>query len=483
MSRSGLVRAGLAALLTVLALGLTPAFAPQRAAADSGETVATELRPGWNLAGWTSDETGVATIFDEIPALETVYAWDADDQWFRWAVRDASGLHGDLETLTAGMGLWLELDGGEPFTWTRPFTLQAGLADLRPGWNLVAWGGRDGIATAGAVAELDGILIETWTNGRGWLRKGDALWLEVSRDKPWWQPHPPPRFEFIGEFTTTRRQWFRDEVDQVVAFFVRRFGVAVPGLTVRIEDRTDLCGGYAAKTVFLSPDCSRAFPHEYAHAVQEYLATLQPNGSWGHVNLELGPAWLSEGIANYAAAVYNDMTGFYAFDRYLQDVARAVLQTENLLQDIEKDMFIGDAGPNYSLGSLATEWIIDHANEEALFQFYSARIPSERWSVTFGQVFRVTISNFYESFEVYRIDATAPPPLIRGTVSGDGGEPIEGVSIVAYANWLGGEQVISAPKSDSEGVFAIPNSLRATAAPIGKMRFRMVRRIPRGSPR
>ncbi len=69
--------------LAVIALGF--AFAPtlESAAADSGETFTTQLQPGFNLAGWIGPESGVDALFDAIPELEGVYAWDAGEQRYR----------------------------------------------------------------------------------------------------------------------------------------------------------------------------------------------------------------------------------------------------------------------------------------------------------------------------------------------------------------------------------------------------------------
>ena len=75
------------AVLVLVAIGLGLFSTLGTAVADSGETVTTELQPGLNLAGWTEAEASVEAIFDAIPELELVYAWDAENQRFRWAAR------------------------------------------------------------------------------------------------------------------------------------------------------------------------------------------------------------------------------------------------------------------------------------------------------------------------------------------------------------------------------------------------------------
>ena len=442
MLRARTVCAGTAALL---ALALAAALLPNAptAAADSGDAITTELRPGLNLAGWTQPETPVAAIFDAIPRLTYVYAWDADDQWFRWATLTASGVVGDLEVLTPGMGLWLDVGGEEAFAWTRPLILQAGLADLRPGWNLVAWAGRDGIATAAAVAELDGILIETWTNGRGWLRKGDALWLEVSRDKPWWQPHPPPRFEFIGEFSPEDKEQLHAQVDDVIAFFVRRFGLAVPDLTIRYATAGTqgmVCGGYAARVIYLKEPCFRAVAHEYSHAVQEMISRH------GYA-----PAWIVEGVANRWSAQYYDATGARTYDAHLRDVtvpnARQVTAPLRRMQTY--DELLATSG-SYSLAHLAVDQLAALAGEDALYDYFARRSEYGTWEEAFRAIFGLTAAAFYEGFENHRAEVAPPHSRIGGVVLGPAGAPAEGITVrVRDAGTGNGFHT----KTDADGVF------------------------------
>ena len=214
-----------AALLWALVSGVETVLA-------AGDTVTTELQPGWNLAAWTGEETHVDVVFAAIPQLVIAYAWDAHEQRYRFAYQDGEPVFGDLATLSPGMGLWLFLEGEETVPWERPLVLRAGLADLRRGWNLVTWAGDDGIAAAVALAELDAILLETRKAGGSapqTLERGRPYWLRVSSAKQWWQLMPPPHIDFQGEFTPERKRELRAYVDDVVAFFVRRHGVAVPG--------------------------------------------------------------------------------------------------------------------------------------------------------------------------------------------------------------------------------------------------------------
>ena len=58
----------LGGVLLVLALALTA-----KPAQASDVSVTTELRPGWNLAGWTAGEAGIDAVFSALPSVLTVY--------------------------------------------------------------------------------------------------------------------------------------------------------------------------------------------------------------------------------------------------------------------------------------------------------------------------------------------------------------------------------------------------------------------------
>lgn len=193
-STSRAARGPVLAVVFAVAMGLLLLATPHAASAQSGETVTTELRPGLNLAGWTGSEAGVSAIFDAIPALEAVYAWDAEHQRYRVAARTGSGLVGDLDTLTPGVGLWLRLGGEEPFIWNRPLSPESGPVSLHEGWNLVVWSG--GIAVADALVLL-GDLLEEAVDQEGhpylFLARGDAFWLRVSAATVWDRGDSPAR--------------------------------------------------------------------------------------------------------------------------------------------------------------------------------------------------------------------------------------------------------------------------------------------------
>ncbi len=440
-------------------------------------TATTTLRPGLNLAGWTGNEASVATLFEAIPRLDMAYAWDAGAQVFRWAARDGSG---DLTTLTPGMGLWLALGGTEPVVWTRPVLPpgKIGLVPLREGWNFVAWAGRDGVAPDEAFRGLDGV-TEAW----GWdaaaqrretytpsarantlrtLDKGDAYWVRVSGAKRWWQL--APQVEFLSAFTPAKQAELRAAVDSVVEFFARHTGIKVPGLTFQFDDVTPgkPRGIYGNEVIYLQdPFTARA--HEYSQAVQEYYATIEENGRWGHVEVRYGdiqvsPRWLTEGVANYWSHRYHDETSEQTYDGRIQADIIAVRRTPARLRDLEHDLGIGgDLRANYSLGTLAVDWLIDRAGEASITIFYRQRPSHPDWRAAFRAVFGISVDDFYDAFAAYRAEI-APPFTARlhGTVVGMDGEPVSRLWVAAlrHPRNEGWGKGYFAAWTDAEGAFS-----------------------------
>ena len=91
--------------------------AAESPAAPGAGAITTELQPGWNMVGWVGPETLPGQLFEELPALRLISAWDAEEQRYRRAQRDQ---YEELPTLLAGMGLWLFIAGAAPVEWTRP---------------------------------------------------------------------------------------------------------------------------------------------------------------------------------------------------------------------------------------------------------------------------------------------------------------------------------------------------------------------------
>ena len=243
--------AALAALL--LSAGLA-------AAQDPPETAtATRLEPGLNLVGWVGEPTPVSQLFQQIPRLEAIWAWDAELRDWIVAAPGAPEWLGGLGRVTAGMGLRMQLGGEQPYLWERSTEPTRGLVKLRTGWNLVAWSGADGAAIDDVVKGIGWSLrtVRRWdaanqqwavwtspersaqviaSTGAGQdagndaeapgVRRGEALWIEVARAVNWLQPTEIlPRLVFPGGASQALQTRVREDLEATLSFFRDRYGI------------------------------------------------------------------------------------------------------------------------------------------------------------------------------------------------------------------------------------------------------------------
>ena len=424
------------AVLLALLIGSVLFSSPERATA-SDDTVTTVLQPGLNLAGWTGSAASIDAIFDEVPELDLAYAWDAENQWFVWAVPTDSGVLGDLRRLTPGMGLFLWVGGEDQFRWTRPVSPQAANAPLHEGWNVAVWVGEGGVPAGEALQEVNPILIAA-LDADGHeprsLRKGDAFWLKVSATREWWQPaiEPPayemPRIEFSGEFSSQEEESIRAEVEGVVAYFARRFGVWVSDLTIYFEQESQAgrglstCGTYHAKRIqLLGEGCFDVLAHEYAHAIQDKLGRIDP-------------LWLGEGVANRWEYQYAAQTGTVTYAEHLENTVIPVSQgiQAPLLEYWNQGPFGIYTPEGYFLAQLGTGFLVDAAGERSLYDFFALLGTRESWQEAFAEAFGLSIYTFSEQFEDYREEVAPRYRTITGRVIGVDSKPVAGVFVEAY---------------------------------------------------
>lgn len=282
--RGGVIVAAFAAFL-LLTIALASAQEPPRlhfSDPGPGEPVIFEgpagasqmatmvLEPGSNFIGWVGETIPVSQLFDEIPRLNAVWAWDARvDKWIV-ARRGVPDRLSRLGWVTPGMGLQLQLNGSEPFVWWRSAAPARGLVRLRAGWNLVAWSGLDGMAIEDVAKGIGWSLREIWLwdslnqQWKMWLSpprsvqiagpysdggqfgaapprsssvwRGEALWINVARAVNWLQPTGLlPRLVFPGGASEQLQQEVRGDLEAVLAFFADRYGIqADPDFSVYI---------------------------------------------------------------------------------------------------------------------------------------------------------------------------------------------------------------------------------------------------------
>ena len=402
-------------------------------------TITTVLQPGWNMVGWIGPATPTSELFEEIPALERVSAWDANEQQYQRATRDSPD---GLSTLTPGMGLWLRLGGDSPVRWTRPAAPDGLVLRLRRGLNLV------GVVSGGAVSRFSAAASGAWRwdparqqygpyrFGDPMLRAGDALWIQASAPVNWWQPGTAePPFVFLGDVPAEIQSDILAEYERQRRFFAERFAAVGTGLLTYIgADREAIVPTLEAvfgrgavsehscgRTDFVSVrvrelSCTypvEAFPSDshYVGALLIELAGRGFRGAWDPGFDPRGPSWLINGAREYAQYEYREAMGLKP-DLSREQIRGIATGTELGLDAFEpvsnRDATLNGAAE--ALGFLAVEWLAERAGDPAVFEYFRQVRTASDWRYAFATAFGIAIEEFYPAFEAYRAEAFPPLP-------------------------------------------------------------------------
>lgn len=211
----------LGALVVAVSLLLTVALG--QAAAETPDTITTQLKPGINFVGWVGPETPVTDLFEDVPEIEAVYTWGWDEgqrAWLSASPRIPVEFH-TLEALTTGTGLVLRVGGTEVVEWVRPLIPGSGFVWLVRGLNLTPWVGDVGDTLQDA--RLDAypwfLAAHAWDLASNQYRTydpqvpatvdalsqvnvGDALWIEVGEDNDgYWDQRSDSLSQIQGTLT------------------------------------------------------------------------------------------------------------------------------------------------------------------------------------------------------------------------------------------------------------------------------------------
>ena len=214
---------------------------------------------------------------------------------------------------------------------------------------------------------------------------------------------PSVTIEFKGDFLGAERaltQEMERHFNDAAAFFVQRYGLAVPSLTIIREGP-------------LALGVNRAFiAHDYVHVLQHQISAGNS-----------GPEWMDEGMAAYFEE---------KFDEVYEERIISTLEVATWSQDSLRDMERTYEGFNHPVASLAIHQLVLFAGEESLFEFYSALKNSTSWQEDFEESFGIAVDEFYDKFAAYRAESAPSLPQIRGIVLDPDGEPVPNFWISAY---------------------------------------------------
>ena len=170
-------------------------------------TRTTTLVSGWNLVPWSGPPTPVADAFASIRAsLQAAFAWDAPAQRFDGFLPSLPPALNALDTLTPGMALWILIGGAADVDWEQPAGALPDRVTLVAGFNLVVWGGGDGVPIATGLGQILGLAgsVSAWDaaaqaflgfspnlpaqlNALQEFQRGLSFWIEVSGPATWIQ--------------------------------------------------------------------------------------------------------------------------------------------------------------------------------------------------------------------------------------------------------------------------------------------------------
>ena len=419
------------------------AYRSEAASPPAAAPVATRLHPGWNLNGWMGPDTTAGDLFDAVPALQVVAAWDDDAGRYAWARRGGK-VPPSLERVTRGRALFLWVGGTEAVAWTRPASAEGMLLTLPSGYSLVGWAGLDGTPIAEAVGRFGSALVgasrwnaetqsyeryepgtEEPAEGMPVLQHGDALWVELSAEARWWQSGAVGTgFVFRGDVIEADQAEQRAELARVMAVFTEQYGIVPPEFFVLVDPARKIAAEASAGEIRVGigavahPMREFAYAHEYFHILQHDLSQRDPGGDGS-------PAWLTEGSARYAEDVYRrqrlNETAEQVRSRWW-NLSLSVTAPLSTLEDTQSFYALENAG--YQLGALATDWLVRRAaalpggdlhftplpsdglelreEDDPHLEYYELRQSSVNWREAFRAAFGIGVDEFYAAFEEYR---------------------------------------------------------------------------------
>lgn len=238
------------------------------------------LQPGNNLVGWLGDTRAVERLRSDISEISIVEEWDTRARRFVQA-----------EALEPGRGYRIVLSGDESVRWEPPEDPVLGTVRLRRGRNLVAWLGPDnwkidrvvqGIGSAFVQAEWSTHTYASADSGSATtlppIKRGAALWIEVSRNVNWLQPTGMlPTIRFPGGATPELIAQVESDLETVIRYFRESFGFEADATRFKVFVPTNV----------------EALINAYRHDAPERVATEESRASLRSFYLVHG-GWVSD---------------------------------------------------------------------------------------------------------------------------------------------------------------------------------------------
>ena len=465
-------------LVACLAVGLGPLSADESTETTGPvDPAVVILQPGENLVGWLGEPLPVAQLKQRISAIESVSAWEP-----------LTGQFYEPASLLAGQGYIVTLAGTESVQWRRPMMPVKGKVTLHRGRNLVTWLGPDdwaidrvalGIGRALVRAEWEGgeyTPAETTTaESLPTLKRGAAIWVEVSRTVNWLQPAGVmPTVVFAGENAADIKATVRQDSIDIMNWFAEEFGVQPDGsmLSLYIATDPDILVEAMEKDGHNTDGIHRTWYRSEGWADESYVVQKAEQWRSDHRNnrgdayggytygrrilaheyyhtiqLQMGSSdaaiWLVEGDAQWVRARFVLRDTKTAKNELAED--RQHISSEDVPPLKVIEIRPESHGWEYTLGTVASHQLAIRSGLSSLLDFWRALLaeplgPLGRWQTNppwqaaFHDVFGISVDDFYSEFAAWRSELA--PVLARGRVVGPDGAGLPYVKIVARTEHL-----------------------------------------------
>lgn len=289
-----------------------------------------------------------------------------------------------------------------------------------------------------------------------------------------------PIVTFWGDVREEERDTLRARVADVIQFFDERFGIHVPNLPIHIAADDDAWATALGGPVEPVDQVHKAAYRNGALFVQAtrtfdwierfYFEAFQEQAAGGR---DLGPEWLSEGAAMYAAHLFRHWRGEKTLGDALALVTWAASYDSTPLEDLERwsptaaELTGVEAA---STATLAAEWLVSRAGEAALVAYYEALPASQSWEEAFEDAFGLSPGDAYEGIAAHRATVLVVRRSVSGSIRGPDDNPVDATRLSVYAVRVDG--------SGSEGVTVARNGRFALRPPDSTYRLQVTRYCP-----
>ena len=276
--------------------------------------VTVRLRPGTNLVGWTGGRMSPAEICAGSDEIAAVLLLDEQGEHgagrlcrhgVEWVPSPGDGELSDyVEAISLGSLAWIwwsgNADGEVAFATPVPRLPRV----LWPGQMFIAWPGPDDTPVADVAQSLGATTgsvqrIDTSSNAREAINRGDILQIQLNRHVTWTPPiERDSIFIFVDERAVQERTRVEETVAEIQELFWREHGVIVNEFSfvfsTDFERHTgiplgDPYVGFAGRSrIWVERADPGLIAHEYYHVLQNNVGSMN------------GPSWLIEGSAVYS---------------------------------------------------------------------------------------------------------------------------------------------------------------------------------------